>query len=392
MITIPTLKEIYDDLVSSMEAELAITIPLFGKTFIRSLCAVQAAKLKLYYLYIARVQQNIFVDTADPVSMGGTLERFGLVKLGRPPFPAVAGIYTVTVTGTIGAVIPAQTTFKSDDSSTSPSFIFQLDSAHTMATASDSITLRALTAGVESELVVSDTLTATAPIANVNKQVTVIAVSQEPSAAESIETYRSLAIQAFRLEPQGGAVTDYRIWASDAQGVANSYPYAKAGEDGEIDLYVEATIDDSTDGKGTPSSALLDDVEEVVELNPDTTLPINERGRRPLGVFEVNYLPVTVIDVDITVNGSTLTSAQETLVTTALTEAIANIRPFIAGADVVEDQNDVLNENKVVFIIQSTVANAGFTSVDIDFDSVELSTYTFDNGEIPFLNSVTYNA
>lgn len=390
MITIPTLKQIYDDTISAIESEFSITIPSFGKNVFRSLSSVQSAKLKLYYLLLAKVQKNIFVDTAEPVSMGGTLERFGIVKLGRSPFPAVAGEYSVTVTGTLGATIPAQTTFKSDDSSSNPGYLFILDNEFTLTGTTDTITLRALTAGQISELSISDTLTATAPIANVNKVGTISAISIEPLDAESIETYRQRAIEAYRSEPQGGAVTDYRLWASDAQGVANSYPYAKEGDDGIISLFVEATIADSTDGKGTPSAAILSDVEAVVELDPDTTLPINERGRRPLGVFQVNYLPITVVDVDITITGGSYTANQKTAITAAITEGVDAIRPFIAGADVLANRNDVLNSNKVVFMIQSTVPSVIFTSVTLEFDTVALSTYTFLNGEIPYLASVTY--
>lgn len=390
MINIPTLKEIYDDLIASVETQLGISIPNIGKNTLRALLSVQAAKLKLYYLQLGKVQKNVFVDTADPVAQGGTLERWGHVKLGRGPFTATAGQYTVEVTGTTGATINAQTTFKSDDDSTSSGFLFILDTAKTLSAATDSMTLRALTAGLDSELEIGDTLTATVPIANVDQQVTVTAISVEPLAAETTEAYRSAIISSFRTEPQGGAAVDYRVWASDAQGVANSYPYAKAGDDGIIDLYVEATIADSTDGKGTPSASLLDDVRDVVELNPDTSLPINERGRRPLGVYQVNYLPITVIEVDITITGGTYTAAQKTSIESAFEEELASVRPFITGADVVEQKNNTFGTNKAVFVIQSTVPGVTFTGVTVEFDSVATALYTFLNGDIPNLNSITY--
>ena len=87
MITIPTLKELYDQVLSDLETQYSISIPLFGKNFLRALAMVQAAKLKIFYLAVANLQKNIFVDTADPEASGGTLERFGRVKLGRNPFP-----------------------------------------------------------------------------------------------------------------------------------------------------------------------------------------------------------------------------------------------------------------------------------------------------------------
>ena len=59
MITIPTLSQLYNDILASLEAEMNITIPVFGKNFLRAMAAVQAAKLKLYYLAIGNLQKNI---------------------------------------------------------------------------------------------------------------------------------------------------------------------------------------------------------------------------------------------------------------------------------------------------------------------------------------------
>jgi hypothetical protein len=390
MITIPSITEIFNDLLADLESELEVNIPDEGKSNLRSIAAVEAAIFKLIYLTIGNVQKNIWPDTAEPESVGGTLERFGRVKLGRNPFPATAGQYDVTVTGTIGGVIPAGTTFKSDDSSLNPGFLFILDNEFTMADTSDTIALRALTAGVESKLEVGDTLTATAPIALVDSLATVSTETIEPRAAETIEAYRTAVINAFQLEAQGGAGTDYRLWAADAQGVRLVYPYAKSGETNEVDLFVEATIDDSTDSKGTPSAALLSDVEDVVNFDPDTTRPLNERGRRPLTVI-VNYLPITPLDIDITVVGYIgLDASKEAKILTALTTAVNAIRPFVASADILENKNDILDVNKIIAQILSAQPGSIFDSIILEVDGVPLSTYTFTQGFIPYLNSVSY--
>src|SRR5690349_13978165 len=98
MISIPTTNQLYEDILADLEAEYGQSIPLFGKIFLRAFAGVQAAKLKLLYLSIANLQKNIFIDTADPEASGGTLERFGRIKLGRNPFPATAGQYEIQVT------------------------------------------------------------------------------------------------------------------------------------------------------------------------------------------------------------------------------------------------------------------------------------------------------
>lgn len=388
MRNIPTLQELYNDLITSIENQFGITIPTFGKNVFRAISASYAGKLKIIHLHIGKVQDNIFIDTADPVSQGGTLERFGQVKLGRGPFPAVAGQYEVAVTGDPGSTIAAQTTFKSDDGSSAPGYLYILDEEYTMTGSGDVITLRALTAGTESQLQQNDTLTSTVPISGVESGATVSSEVVEPIDAESTEEYRQKGIDAYRQEPQGGAATDYRLWAADAQGVAKVYPYAKPGDDGIIDLYVEATKSSSTDNKGTPSAALLDDVEEVIELDPDTTKPTNERGRRPLGVFQVNYLPITPLDIGIEIQGGSYTSDQEAAIEAALIEMIDMIRPFVTGADLVSELNDTLDNNRVVFTIQSTVPAVTFTGVQITVDGSPEVSYQFTAGNIPFINEV----
>lgn len=390
MITIPTLNELYLSIKGDLEASESITIPVFGKSVIRIIASVQAAKLKLIYLAIGNLQKNIFVDTADSETKGGTLERFGRVKLGRDPFPPRAAQYTVSVTGTTGAVVPASSTFKSSDTSLNAGVLFILDTAHTLIASTDVIIIRALNAGLDSKLEIGDKLSLTAPVALVDKEVSVTIETIQPLAAESLEDYRTKILNSFRLEAQGGAATDYRLWSSDAQGVERVYPYAKSGFTSEIDLYVEATIADSTDGKGTPSSMTLTDVEAVVDFNPDITLALNERGRRPVTAI-VNYLPVTIKNVDIEIVGFVGNTAAITeAILSALTSSVGKVRPFVASADILDDKNDIIDINKIIAVILTVRPGAIFTSVTLKIDTVTVSTFTFMQGNIPYLNSVTY--
>jgi uncharacterized phage protein gp47/JayE len=391
MTPIPTLNQLYTSILNDLETEFGINIPLFGKNFLRGLAAVHAAKLKLYYIALGMVQKNIFIDTADPESSGGTLERFGRIKLGRNPFPARAGEYEVTVTGSAGATIPASSTFKSNDDSLNPGKLYVLDLAYTLIATTDTITLRALEAGTDSRLGVDDQLTATAPIANVNSLATVTVESVAPLAAENTEEYRAKGIEAYQLEPNGGAASDYRLWGYDVQGVAKVYAYAKSGESGVVDAYVEATPVDSTDGKGTPPTSILDEVAEVFEMDPDITKPINDRGRRPLGVFDLNVLPVTIREIDIEIEDfEGITSPQQTAIFNALRDTLATVRPFVAGADVLENKNDIWDLNRIISVILTVKPGATFGEVNLFVDGVEVNTHTFIAGDIPHLDSVTY--
>ena len=385
MIRIPTLSELYNQIVADFESELGESIPLFGKSFLRATAAVQAAKLWINYKINAFVQKNSWVDTADPESMGGSLERFGRVKLNRNPYPATAGQYVVTVTGTIGSVIPARTIFKSNDNALNAGKLFILDNQYTLVAVSDSITLRALEIGIDSRLNIGNQLTSTTPISLVNSLAVVSSEAVEPFSSEDIEVYRRKIIESFQLEPQGGSSSDYRLWANEVQGVAQSYPFAVSGQVGQVNLFIEATIEDSTDGQGSASAGLLDDVKDNIEL-PISGVP----ARKPVGNI-VNYLSITPLEVNIEITGfQGLTTDIENLILGALTEEIVKIRPFVSAIDIVSKRNDTLNTNKIITTILTTIPGSVFGTITLEVDSVATASKTFAGGEIPFLNSVTY--
>ncbi len=337
------------------------------------------------------VQAQVWPDTASTEAQGGTLERFGRVRLGRNPSAAVSGQYTVTVIGSVGAIVPSQAVFKSNDSALNPGKLFILDNTKTLVTTTDTMLLRSLEGGEGSKLEIGNTLTTVSPIALVNSIVTVAAETIQPLNAETIDAYRALILQSFRLEAQGGAATDYRIWAGDAQGVARVYPYAASGYTNSVNLFVEATLVDSTDGKGTPTQAILDDVASVVNFNPDTTLTLNERGRRPLTVV-IFYLPVTIVTVDIIITGFTgITVTQQSLLLSALTNFIAQIRPYVAAAEPITSDNSILSVNNITGVIFAQIPAAIFTSATLKINGIATPSFTFVNGNIPWLSTITYN-
>ena len=124
--TIPSLNDLISSIKSNIQNALGTTTTV-GKKVINAFAVVQAATVKNLYILNSRIYKNTFVDTAEPESIGGSLERFGRVKLGRDPFPATAGVYDIDVVGEIGATISAGTTFKSLDTASSPDKIFKLD-------------------------------------------------------------------------------------------------------------------------------------------------------------------------------------------------------------------------------------------------------------------------
>ncbi|MDD5013667.1 MAG: baseplate J/gp47 family protein [Atribacterota bacterium] len=391
MADIPTIAELQTQIENDIKTELEITKTWVGKVMLKVLALVQAAKLKLFYLMVAEVQKNIFVDMADSEQNGGTLERFGRIKLLRNINPATAGEYTLNVTGSIGGIILKGTTFKSNSTAESQGYIFEVKTTVTLIATTGQVEIIALTPGTDALLQEDDELNATAPIANVNSLAIVDSVDVTPVAAETLEEYRQKIIDSYQLEPQGGAATDYRIWSADADGVRTVYPYAKNNQIYTVQVYVEAVPASSAPGQpdGVAPQSMLDEVEDVIELDPDTSKSINERGRRPVQAV-VEVLSIIPIGVTFTINDlSDKTTATINAITEALEYLLYTIRPYIAGADTV--RRDTLYLSQVIAAIYASVSQSvNFSNVEISIGGTVYSQYTFSNipatyGNYPYL-------
>jgi uncharacterized phage protein gp47/JayE len=391
MADIPTLATLQTQIENDLRTHLGITQTWIGKVFLRILAFVQAAKLKLFYLQIAQLQKNIFVDTADSEQNGGTLERFGRVKLGRSKTPAIAGEYMLNISGSIGGTVLKGTIFKN----TSTDKLYEVQTTVTLTGTTGQITVKALEGGTDSEMTVGAELESTIPIANVNSTADVDSIDVSPVDEESIETYRRLIVESFQLEPQGGAATDYRIWAADAAGVRTVYPYAKNGEIYTVQVFIEAVPESSEPGQpeGVAPTSMLSDVEDVIELDPDTTKPINERGRRPV---QVNLEVLSVIPVGVTITITDLSDTSTPVInaiTAALEDLLYTIRPYIAGADG-ENKSDTIYLSRVIAAIAGAVSDTiNFSNISIEIGGTTYSQFTFGNtpgtyGNYPYLEDL----
>ncbi len=374
--TIPRLVDLQSQIRQDLEQELGIGSVMFKRS-INAFAAVQAGKLHLYYQAIAKLQKNIFVDTADREADGGTLERFGRVKIERNPRPATQGTFDITVNGVAGGVIAQGLTFRNPINSA----IYAVQSSVTLTGTTGVVRVTSFDSGEIIALNIGDELTSTSPIVNVRANASVLAIISAPLNEEDIEAYRQLVLQAYRSEPQGGSAGDYRIWASDAAGVLRVYPYVGSLA-GVINIFVEASGDDKI-----PNQALLNTVRDVVNFDPDTTKPDNDRGRRPISAWEVNYLSVVLINVNVTITGLSDSSASViSAINSGLTQYLENIRPFVAGSDDPNSINDTIRNSDVTRIITQTIAsNNFFDTISLNVNGGDVSSFRFLQGNIPNL-------
>jgi uncharacterized phage protein gp47/JayE len=387
---IPTIQQITTNITSDIVSRLNLSIDYLKKVY-NALALVIAAQLNLAYLYLRDIQDNVFPNTATTAVNGGTLERQGKIYLNRNPFPDSIGSFNVAVTGVAGSVLRVNITFKSNDDALNAGQLYILDSEYTLTGTADVIEVRSIGAGVDYNLNVADRLTITEPVIGVDKTVTVTEVLEQPKAGEDIEAYRLAILKAIQIEPQGGSRGDYMQWASDAQGVRRIYPYVRDTDASFVDIYVEATIADSTDGKGTPTPTILQDVEDVIEQDPDPTVPQYEGSRRPMQA-DVTAIAINLVPVDITITGlqDDVQSVKDTI-ETAIKTLIYDVRPFISGADLRRNKNDILYTGKVQSVVTDVLSNGNyFNTLDLFVAGNAEVSYEFTLGDIPYLRNLIF--
>jgi len=387
---IPTIEELFINLERDLKNKLNLQDSDL-KFVTDAVCSVLAAQNKLIYLYLIDVQNNLFPDTADTAEDGGQLNRMGAIYLNRQPKPATDGRYIIQLTGLINSQIRAGLTFKSNEDSLNPGKLFITDPSYTLAGVDDFIEIRSLDSGIGSSLAVGNQLTITEPVLGVEKTVQITGIVNLPIESESIDTYRKAIIDSIQMEPQGGARTDYRLWSSDAQGVRTVYPYVKENQAGVVQVFVEATTIDSTDGKGTPTQFIMDNVRDVIEFDPDTTLATNDRGRRPIQAI-IEVLPITLKPVDIEIYDIEQNSVSiQDLIRTNLNLYLENVRPYIAGADLTRNKNDILNSARLQGVVSDSLGNTNFF---MDFkmfvDGQQENLFVLSHSNIPYLRNITY--
>ncbi|AGF91643.1 baseplate J-like protein [Cellulophaga phage phi47:1] len=391
MANIPTIFEINANIANDLKNKLDLSDSGLKKT-LDVFAGVLAAQFKLTYLALSDVQNQLFVDTADTSENGGTLDRWGDIWLGRIRNSSSSGVYEISLDFAENSVLRQNLTFKSNDESFSPSMQYILDEQETLTSSNNTVQIRSLLGGSQVLLEVGDTLTINEPVIGVDQVVTVVAVVEQPLEEESVDDYRSAILQSIQLEPQGGAKTDYRLWASDAQGVKSVYPYVKNEQAGTVQVYLESTVDDSIDGYGTPSQALIDSVIEVINFDPDETKPINDRGRLPIQVT-LEVLSIAPNPVDITITGLVdVTDEIKLAVRENLEDYLSEIRPYVAGADLARNKNDIVYSARAQSVVADVLSSDNFfTSFSLLVNGVNQNSFLFSRENIPYLRNLTFD-
>jgi uncharacterized phage protein gp47/JayE len=387
-----TIKEIRDLLYTGVMLEFNNSIRILPKSFIKVICTVFAGVFIFLYKMIGWVFLQLFPETAywKEVNILGLkirpLVKWGiLIGVGEPrPGTQWQSEIAVHVTALNSALI-AGTQLKSDITGK----LYLIDETKTLENETEILSITCTETGKAGSLETGDILNFVSPLGNVEKEVEVTSIIQDATEAETEAEYRSRVVNRWRMQPQGGSLADYRIWASEVAGVYNTYPYNDPNTASGVLLYVSGNPLIFPDR--IPSAALLKQVGDACIYDPNRG---NKAYRKPMGATidprgdgsYANVRSVVIIVFDIYIYGLIGIPAQDfaDMVRTPLDEYFLGREPYIRGLSDDNNKKNIVSKNNVSSVIDQTAIShkAEFDSVSVFKNGILTPSYTLGMGEL----------
>lgn len=393
-----TIEEVQQLLIRSFEHEFNTQLRILPKSFIKILCKVFAGVFIIVYKLVGWYFLQMFPETADweEVTILGVRLR-PLVKLGvlfgvGEPLAGVQwqGIITIDVL-TQGSVLYSGTQLKSSVTGK----LYIVEETKTLLQIKETVSVVCTEIGTAGNLEQNDTLNFVNPYGFIKTEAIVSDVARVGLDNELESSYRNRVINRFRLQPQGGALADYRIWASEVQGVLNVYPYNDKEQPGGVLLYVSGISDVYADR--IPDRGLLKKVGEACTYDPET----GKATRKPLTAMldpkndgsysNVKPVSVAVFDVVITGIAGAIPADFAQVVKPALRNYFSDRDLYIRGLSDDNNRTDVISKNHIITVVNQIAVSvkAIFESAEIRKDGKVVPLYALDNGELARLGVLT---
>ena len=363
-----TVAEINEAIINQIEAQINQTIPLLPISVTRILSKILAGVFIILYKVAQKLFLDIFVSTASfqETTIYGKkvtplIEWGVLIGVGQPQSAVQAELELEIIVNSPGETLPSGTQFIS--SITGLIYITQQD--YLLTAGPDTIEVICTTGGAQGNLEVSQILSLANTLGIIENDADITGIVTTGVDAEAESAYRQRVVERFQIQPQGGALADYRIWSSEVPGVLQTYIYT--GDPGNVLVYVSGDSDIYTDR--IPDAALLLLVGAACTYDPVTLLAtrkpvtaiIDPDGDETYG----NVLPISVKSFDVIIfdlAGDDLADLKGQI-REALDVLFIDKEPYILGLSVLPTKN-IISQVRVSGVINDVVnANNGdFTS------------------------------
>jgi len=207
-------------LINRAEADIETRLPGADARLRRSnlnvLARVHSGAAHGLYGYLEWIARQVIIDTAD----GDMLERHASIW-GVERKAASPAVGNVTVTGTNGAIVPADSTLARSDGAQ-----YTTDAEATIAGGTATIAVTAVEGGQAGNASAASSLSFDTPIAGVSATATVASGGLTGGAdIETDDDLRARLLARIQAPPHGGAQHDYVAWALEVPGVTRAWVY-----------------------------------------------------------------------------------------------------------------------------------------------------------------------
>lgn len=212
----PTLAQLIERAQADIETRLPGADAGLRNSALNVLARTHSGAVHGLYGYLDWISRQVLPDTAD----AEILERWASIwGVTRKAASFAAG--PITLTGTVGTVVPAGTVLQ-----TAAGQEYETDAEVTLASTTATAQVTALVAGQAGNLVAGTALTLVSPIAGLNSQATVASGGLVSGAdAETDTALRTRLLTRIQEQPHGGADFDYIAWALEVPGVTRAWVY-----------------------------------------------------------------------------------------------------------------------------------------------------------------------
>ncbi len=387
---VPTIEEIYENIIAQLEGAIGTTIPIFPKSFSRVLAKVLAAIFVVGYKFAGWVYLQLFVNSAsyDSQTVNGKtfsplIEWGKLIGVGGPkPATRAEAEISVIVEEQNGNLEANSLLIKKDTG-----VIYSVIATVPLNASSITASVQAvdddqgnLGFGELGNLSAGDQLEFANPLPFINGTATVTNVLVVAADQEEEQTYRERVATRFQRRPQGGARIDYQIWGEEVEGIDLVLPYTGNPSNNQMRLYSRST----TEPDGIPTATQLEEVKQSV-LFDDQGLA----NRAPPGVLVIsNPIFRTGVEVEIIglelAEGSAVTLADvKSKIEAALQDSLLDLEPFILGVSTLPPRDRVSSAAIGGVIYSVTEANgAFFGSYVVRIGGAVITTKVLTEGEL----------
>ena len=395
-----TVDYVYNLILTSLQEKFNNRLRLLPKAFLVVLAKVLSAIYIIPFKLCGWFFLQIFPDTASYSKvkvLGHTIRP--LVKLGdqfgvQRPMEGKAWQGVIIVKRLAeNKVIALGTQLKSDITG----FIYCVSESVELDEDEKQVEVYCTETGIDGNLADGDILTFVNPIDYAEKNTEVAETTVTGTDDETEESYRRRVVNRYSVQPQGGALADYRIWAYDVAGVLQTYPYNDENSPGGVIIYVAGTTD--LYPTRVPDSALLVAVGKACTYDPDT----GAANRKPLTAIldpqgnetYPNVKAVRITNFNVYVTGLTGVTAQDfgESLKSELETYFNNREPYIRGLSNDNNRTDSILRNSLIATVNSIALSmkATFDTVTMNTTGPVIAEYTLGKGELAALGDLYIN-